>query len=645
MSASSFSLPPSSFALDAYQRNRIGTLRPIMQWIAAQPRREAAKEAAAERIGFGFGTIETIFRNWQSAGDAALIDKRKLPREKKPASESLVISPEERNKLRQLVIKCDSIQLALEALSEWEGCSEELRELICRHKARRNYPKALRRAARITDHDRDLARGPKRFGLRAYTQLRVNTYIDAAGHEHKMIGGDLFECDDMSVNQPFWYEWPYGGDPLSDMFGVRLGRQMLACRDVATGKWLGFDLIGRVRDAYRAEDVVRFLGRIGETHGLPRLGFRLEHGVWAARSVRGVKDTTDDREKQVLGSVRDLVDIHYVNTAKGKGALEGSFDFHQSIMALEGIQIGRHRGEYEKTTALALKCAAGRMHPASAGFLHISEIANKNESAMSRADNRPKMGRLIQGVSQELWAAAIEAEPLARVPEGKRHLFLPVKQIRRIDGGHVRYKVPFYNQLFSFAVPESCAHLGAGYRLLVCFDPADPHAGAMCFDAEVDGRRAFESAPEQSYGTFAFSPDAPQIDLTRSGSFTAKKKYLAAARTHFRATGMRQGTGASIDQVADGHGSSARIARGLDIARPENIPATSPRAAEALQARRSFAEGDAQHHARKRADRSAAEFGAVLVRPTGERLSDPDTVEEWADPADPEPGTAILESW
>ena len=74
MTSSSFSLPPSSFSLDAYQRERIGILRPVMQWIAEQPRREAAKAAAAARIGFGFGTIETLFRKWQSAGDDALIE-------------------------------------------------------------------------------------------------------------------------------------------------------------------------------------------------------------------------------------------------------------------------------------------------------------------------------------------------------------------------------------------------------------------------------------------------------------------------------------------------------------------------------------------------------------------------------------------
>jgi len=577
--------------LDAYQRNRIGTLRPMMQTIDEADHIGGAIAAAAERIGFSFARLEKLFHDWREGGDVALVDRRKLPRGRKAASESLFITPEEMAKLRQLVIKCDSMVLGIESLAEWDGCGEGLRELIQRHKARRNYPKALRRAARISDHDRDLARGPKRFGLRAYTQLRVNTYVDAAGKEHAMIGGDLFECDDMSVNQLFWYEWPYGGDPLSDMFGVRLGRQMLACRDVARGKWLGFDLIGRVRDAYRAEDVVRFLGRIGETHGLPRLGFRLEHGVWAARAVRGVKDTSDERENEVLGSVRDIVDIHYVNNAKGKGGLEGAFDFLQSLLALEGIHIGRVRGEYERATSAMLKCAQGRMHPGDAGFLHISALAAKIESAMDRADARPKMGRLIQGVSQEMWSSDIAASPLSQVPEEKRHLFMPVKQIRRIEGGHVRYKVPHYGHLFSFAVPGRCAHLGNGYRLLVCFDPADPHAGAQVFDAEADGRRDFHAAPAQSHGTFAFSPDAPQIDLSRAGSFSAKKQYLAAARTHFRATGMRQGTGASIDQVADGHGSSARIARGLDVARAENIPANDTRAAEALHARRKHVAG------------------------------------------------------
>lgn len=579
--------------LDADQRKRIGTLRPLMQMIAAATRREQAKREAAGRSGLSPKRIETIFLAWKREGDTALVEKRKLPRAKKSAAETFPITPEEQAKLRQLALKCDSVPVAIEALADWEGCSEALRFIIGRHRHNRNYPKALRRAARTSDHDRDLTRGPKRFRLHAYTQLRENTYIDAAGIEHPLRGGDLFECDDMSVNQPFWYEWPYGGDPLSDAFGVRLGRQMLACRDVATGKWLGFDIIGRVRDAYRAEDVMRFLGRIGDTVGLPRLGFRLEHGVWAARSVRGVKGARDEEEKAAYGSIRDVVDIHYASTSKGKGALEGSFDFLQTLLSLEGLQIGRVRGEYEKTTALALKCAAGRLRPSDAGFPHITEIADRVAGGMGKADTRPKAGRLIRGISADLWEADITASPLATIAPESRHLFLPVKQLRPIQGGHVRYRVPHYNHLFSFAVPDEFATLGNGYRLLVCFDPADPAAGATVFDAETEGRREYHHTEGHALGIFPFAPNAPQLDFTGRADFSTKRQYLAAARTHFRTTGMRQGTGASIDQMADGRGSSARIERGS----APLVPEAGNRAEEALQARR-------QHAARH--DRAAA---------------------------------------
>ena len=570
---------------DAYQRERVGTLRPIMQWIATQPRRGPAMKTAAARVGFSDRTLEALFSRWNVDGDMALIEKRRLPKAKKAASESLNISGEERNKLRQLVLKCDSIPFALEAFADLPDTREELRELINRHRSRRNYPRILRRAAMTTPEERDLARGPKCFHLHMSTQLRTNTWVDSAGVEHELRGGDIFECDDMSLNQPFWYEWPYGGDRLSDMFGVRLGRQMLASIDTATGKWLGFDLIGRVRDAYRAEDVVRFLGRICDTAGVPRLGFRLERGVWASRSVRGVKGVRDDGEREVFASIRDAVAIHYVYRPKAKGIIEGSFDMLQTILSLSGIQIGRERGEYEKATAAMLKCADGRMHPQKAGFPHINEIAQRVADAMQTADDRPKMGRLLKGIPQERFDTDVTSAPLLAVPEEQRHLFLPVKKLARIDGTFARVKAPHYAHTFSFAVPDRLALLGRGYRLLVCFDPADPHAGARVFDAESADGLHFDSVAGQSYGIFAFAPDAPQMNFSNAEKSGQGKSYSAAARTHFRATGMRQGTGASIDQVADGHGSSTRIARGLNIAAPENLPPTNPRAAEALHAR------------------------------------------------------------
>lgn len=607
--------------LDAAQRARVSLLNEHMHAISTAPRRGQAIANAAAATGLSAKRIETLFYTWLDTGDTALIERRKLPRGRTSHADCIDLTADERQRLRQLSLKCDSRQFAIEAFADDPATRDELRVWIAGYRASRNYPKPLLAAARITAEDRAQARGHRTFSLRAHTQLRSNTYLDDQG-EHQLTGGDLFECDDMSLNQPFWYEWPYGGDPLSDTFGVRLGRQMLASIDTATGKWIGFDLVGRVRDAYRAEDVVRFLGRIAATHGLPRLGFRLERGVWMSNTVRGVQGTTDEGERQTIGSIRDIVDIHYVYSPKAKGVIEGSFDNLQTALALHGLQVGRKRGEYEAATKLALACAAARRHPADCGFPHISEAVERVNAAMNTLDARPKLGRLLTGIPQERFTAALTERPLARIPDERAHLFMPVKQIRPIDAGHVRIRVPHYDHLFSFAVPGECAHLGNKYQLLVCFDPADPHAGAHVLDAESDRCRDYHATPGQSYGIFPFAADAPQLDRRTVRSPldsrpSTKRNYLAAARTHFRATGMVTGTGASIDQVADGHGNTARVERGtggtasgLSVERSAN-----PHAASALQARREHIDASAPAtSSRQRRDLAAFDAAALLGR-------------------------------
>lgn len=585
--------------LDKFQRERIGTLRPLMQFIAAAPRKEAARKEVAGRVGLSAKHVETLYLAWKRIGDEALIERRKLTRAKKSAAECLNISPEERATLRRLVAQCGSMQYGIEALAEDEVCSPELRTLILSRRATRNYPKALLRAAQVTAEESDLARGPKGFNLHVATQYRDNYWIDAAGVQHPFTGGDLWECDDMSLNQPFWYEWSYGGDPLSDMFGVRLGRQMLACIDTATARWISFDLIGRIRDAYRAEDIVRFLGNTVSLNGIPRHGFRLERGIWKSNAVRGVKGVNDANEERVLGSIQDAVALHYAHSPKAKGVIEGSFDMLQTILALDGLTIGRQRGEYEKTTALMLKCADGRLHPLAAGFPHISEIAERVSGAMQKFNERMKLGRVIKGIPEEVYSAHIAAAPLAQLPDEQAHLFLPYREVRPINGAHVRCKVEHYNhRVFSFAIPGELARLGRGYRLLVCFDPANPHAGARVFDAETDSRIHFESHAGQFYGVIPFAEDAPQLDYrTERQIGKTKRDYAGAARTEFRNLGLEQGT--NVSRVANGRGHVTQIARGAQIASPENLPSGDTLAASALQARRNHIEAGPRAQARK----------------------------------------------
>ena len=95
--------------LDSYQRNRIRTLRPIMQLLSATPRSGAAKRQAAEATGFSAGRIEALHREWQALGDDALIDRRKLPKVRRSAADTLPISEAERAGLRRLTAQCGSM--------------------------------------------------------------------------------------------------------------------------------------------------------------------------------------------------------------------------------------------------------------------------------------------------------------------------------------------------------------------------------------------------------------------------------------------------------------------------------------------------------------------------------------------------------
>jgi hypothetical protein len=551
--------------LDHYQKTRVATLRAVMQQLRSAPHLQSALTLFARTTGMSVPRLKTVYYDWQKRGDEALVNKRKMKRAVAATRASLwALSEREQQALRQYALKTDSVPMAIEAFADSEKCSDQLRAVIAGYRATRNYPRPLCRAARVTPEERAINRGDRRFQLASHVQFRANRWVDAAGIEHPLVGGDLFEMDDMSLNQPFWYEWPYGGDPLSDRFGVRLGRQMLAAVDTATAFPVGFDLVGRVRDAYRAEDVVRFIDRICRTHGVPRLGLRLERGVWAARTVRGVAGANDEEERELISSVRDVVPIEYVYSPNTKGVIEGWFNLLQRVLALSGIQIGRTRGEFERTTQLMLQVNNGRRHPADCGFPHLMETAATVQKAFERLADRVKKGRILRGVPREKFVQALQDRPLAPIAEERAHVLQPVKQVRPVDRGFVRVRVPHYRSTFSFEVPAEFAHLGTGYKVLVCFDPAEPDLGARILDAESDRRRDYDAQAGMFYGTWAYVPDAPQIDYSDAPASNHKREYLAAARTAFRATGMVPGTGASVDQVHNGTGRVRRVERHLE---------------------------------------------------------------------------------
>lgn len=298
------------------------------------------------------GVNQATYLRWRGAYKEQGLDGL-VPRTdrcgRKPAFDAF--APEAQQKLVQLYIKTGSQSLAIQLFRDDPLCPEPLKAWIddrnAGERSRHQIPPSLRQLMHVTPAIHDKFRGPRRYELNAITTLRSMTEQLDSGDVRNIEPGDWWEMDDMSVNLPFWYESPFGTDKLAERHGVGIGRQSLCAMDIASGKWLGFELIGRPRDAYRAEDILRFLRRLFGEYGLPRRGLRLERGIWQSKRMTGyaVSETAaaevvaerpgmDEPERErVVGGIKSLgIQVQYVFTPKAKGFIESGFNFLQAVM-------------------------------------------------------------------------------------------------------------------------------------------------------------------------------------------------------------------------------------------------------------------------------------------------------------------------
>jgi len=282
---------------------------------------------------------------------------------------SAALSPEAIAKIRELVLKTDSVKLSYEIFANDPLCPDSVRDSIQAPKTSgHSIALSLRRAAYITPEVKALHRGEKTFDSMGFVNLRDMTELMPSGERRPIKAGDWWELDDMSLNQPFSFPLPHDAktrqgtaDRLAARYGCGIGRQSLWCMDVASGKFLGFEMIGRPRDAYRAEDILRFLRKLFTSWGLPRRGLRLERGAWKSKRIKGVEidmtgwdqEDKDDyaeaiqdadrlemeetERKVIVGGLQKLgLEVVYCWNSHQKGLIESSFDHLQSLMAVMG---------------------------------------------------------------------------------------------------------------------------------------------------------------------------------------------------------------------------------------------------------------------------------------------------------------------
>jgi hypothetical protein len=390
------------------------------------------------------------------------------------------------------------------------------------------WPMSVRRAFEVTEDEWNRFRGTKAAQESEMVTRRGMLWIDEAGTLQNLLPGELWELDDYSANQPFTYLDPQTGE-------LNVGRQILAGMDVCGAGWLGFDLIGRPRDAYRGEDIVRFIGRLFRAHGVPRF-LRLERGSWESSYVHGIE--VDGR---TWGALDALCHIDHVWKSKGKGTLEGSFNPLQNWLAHAGRDVGRHAGEFQESAKAwrQAKNAASKPDPRLLGFWSQEDAAAAHEEAARIMNSRPRE-RKAHG--ERVAADDLRARHgwnTTPLPAAEAWRLLPCKQRRVVNAGHVMVNPGGGWPELSFVlngIDGLC--LESGHAVLVACDPADPAAGAYVCNADTGARnRRGWGWGEVICAAAPLVDLAPQINLSgkRHGTLDLRRQAAAAAATEFRA--------------------------------------------------------------------------------------------------------------
>lgn len=394
-------------------------------------------------------------------------------------------------------------------------------------------------------------RGPKHYGTSTIAGRRDLTEEAEDGTRTPLQPGRNWVLDDMSSNIPFWFETDpalsrdaatSGLSAMITRHGCAVGRQGLYCWDWASGAWLGFDLIGRLRDAYQASDILRFLRKLMTQYGKPDR-IVIERGVWKARSISGwtvteagglsERDSTWEREPmdeaartRIQDGIHALgVEVLYQYSPRGK-PIEGAFNHHQRLVPTflqpgEAVNIGRHAGEYEWAARQHRRAGDGVLHARELGFIHIDRLADVIWEAMLWEGRQPKARRPQPPL--EMLASYLQASPMPALEPQDLAVFLPEKRTGTVREGKIIAQ--YQRATLDFCNPEEFALLGDGASVEYAFDPAEPTLGAAVYGPRgfLCWARYWEAGP-------AFSAR----DRSEDSAVQVLKRYKLVHRTSAR---------------------------------------------------------------------------------------------------------------
>jgi len=520
------------------QRQRLTLVRQYLQLLADLGSQNGAVRAMRSS---GFKASLTNLRRWceayQKSGEAGLLPSwsncGRAPACALTETEAMVLRG---LILRTSTVKAIHFSLAVEDFANDPACQPLTRAYILAqldHAAqiRRlpKWPPHWRKAAYPTAQEIAKFHGKKHEIRVGGVDLRGMFIVAADGSQIPIGPHTIWEMDDWSENMPRVTTCPDTGKAI-------LTRQTLAAQDVYSAALLGFSQLARERDAYRIEDVADFVANSIAAHGMPDM-LRLEKGkIWDGSFFHGFTPKIAGwPEDEAWGGLEPIIHVENVFTSKGKGGMEATFNLQQAIAAHAGLDIGRHRGDFEAAQNLLTKAKAGG--ELDGRFWSMERASEFMVAVCERFNTRPKQRHAFGKdvvVPNDLLRGARGRE----LPRDQAWRLLPVKKQAVVRGDHIEIKVDHYTMQFRFRVNGiNGLHLDHGYQVLVAFHPGRPDIGCHIFNAELGARNRENFRRGEFLLVAPVANLVPQVDFSGKADFSARKKSSAAVTSNYRAVG------------------------------------------------------------------------------------------------------------
>jgi hypothetical protein len=468
--------------------------------------------------------------------------------------------------VKQLYIKTGSATTALRLFANTEACSQEAADAILKVRAsKHNIPRSIRHQIELPAVVMEHHQSPKRARTHFFINPRSLTYMTPHGEVDLQVG-DLSERDDMSNNFLVWVDWPMGGDPCSDKFGVRIARGQLLCQiDVRSLYFQSFVFLIRLRDSYRADDIWQWVGQSYRDIFVPAIGERWERGIWASNKLRGhAIEEGHTPNAQRIGGLQSLGKTIIESHSPTTKIIENRFNFFQTACSTIPGQIGRSRGEMERENKLWTECREGRRDPRK-HFLSYAQACEQLEGKMQFVNHEPMEGMLYRGVPADLYNTGVteRGDELVRLAPEQTYLFSRDLRFITCSKAHamVRYTAPEGGRrAWYFHHPDLYKH--EGQRLAVYLDEECPGNGAVVIPIRP-GRKPEPIACELVEGMpqFALGLDmecGPGAQAMVDASLR-RDRQNAAVRSEYRAIGLAGRRLAKTSQARDGAGRSTTV--------------------------------------------------------------------------------------